>query len=755
MLGRKLMRTAWQYKAQFISMIIMTVIGVGVFLGFNIEWKSLDDDIGTFLRDTRYADYRLYSESGFGESDIEAIRELDGIDAATRYLSVNAEIKDTRKTLTLNVCESYNVSTMLITSGAEYDQYSDGIWLSDRFAAENGITIGDRMTLIYRGAQIDANVVGLCKSGENMICVADSNQLMPDFETHGFAYISPHLLEAAIGTTFYTQINLLSDMDEQELKKSIGAAVDRTVQVVPKSLHTPYAGAQSEIEEGKTMGSILPVLFLAIAILTMVTTMHRIAANEKVQIGTLKALGLRDRKILMHYTSYGLLIGLIGTAGGILLGYGIAALIVSPNGMQSTYFDLPSWKLSMPVFAIPVMLLTVVLMTLISLLSVRRMLRGTTADALRPYTPKAVKKSRAERLPLVDKLSFGAKWNLRDVLRHKTRSAMTLLGVFGCMLLIVGALGMNDTMNGFLDMLDKTANYSTKVTLSEEATNEDAAELAEKLGGDWQATSGINLSGKTVALDIYNDNGGLVRFLTESADTFSIEDDGVYLCLRLKDVAKIGDSITFSPYGSDKGYTVRVAGYFRSPVSESIVMSCEYADRLGIEYHIGAIYTDLDSGDIAASDIISAKQDKATIMDTYDTFMELMQLMIALFIAAAVILGIVVLYDLGIMSYVERKRELSTLKVLGFRDCAIGRLLVGQNIWLTAVGVLLGLPGGIVVLKILIVALCSEYELQLQVSALSCIISIALTFAVSLIVGIAVARKNKRIDMVEALKFSE
>ena len=98
------------------------------------------------------------------------------------------------------------------------------------------------------------------------------------------------------------------------------------------------------------MGSILPMLFLAIGILTMVTTMHRIAANEKTQIGTLKALGFRDRRILRHYTSYGFVIGLIGTALGVLLGYGIAAVIISPNGMMSTYFDLPDWALIMPSF---------------------------------------------------------------------------------------------------------------------------------------------------------------------------------------------------------------------------------------------------------------------------------------------------------------------------------------------------------------------------------------------------------------------
>lgn len=253
--------------------------------------------------------------------------------------------------------------------------------------------------MTYRGIEISGEVVGLVKSGENMICVADENQLMPDYGSFGFAYISPKKLENALGMAFYPQINVISDMEKANLEKAVKEALGMTILVTSKDEHTAYAGAQSEAQEGKTMGSVLPVLFLSIAILTMVTTMHRIAANEKVQIGTLKALGFRDSKILRHYTSYGLFIGLNGTVLGVILGYGVAAIIISPNGMMSTYFDLPKWTLVMPAFCIPVIILTVAFLTLISYLSVKKMLKGTAADALRPYAPKAMKKSVLEKLP--------------------------------------------------------------------------------------------------------------------------------------------------------------------------------------------------------------------------------------------------------------------------------------------------------------------------------------------------------------------
>lgn len=756
MLIRKLFRTAWNYKSQFISMVIMIAIGIGVFLGFNMEWYSLEHNALGFLDETKYADFRIYSETGFTEDDIKAIQGIDGVEAATRYFNVNVGVKGSTDALALNVSENYTVSTMKVTDGKEYDENADGIWLSDKFAAANDIALGDTLTLTYRGKEITAEIIGLCKSGENMIAVADENQLMPDYEAFGFAYVTPKTLQNALGFAFYPQINIISDMDKAELEEKIKDATGTTFLVTAKDEHTSYAGVKSEAEEGKTMGSILPVLFLAIAVLTMVTTMHRISANEKVQIGTLKALGFRDRKILLHYTSYGLMIGLVGMIFGVGLGYLIAGLIISPNGMMSTYLDLPTWDLVMPAFCIPILALILVFLTLISYLSVREMLKGTAADALRPYAPKKMKKSAVEKLPFWEKLSFGTKWNTRDILRHKSRSAMTFVGVFGCMLLLVGGLGMRDTMSSFLDMLDEDiSKYETKVILAESASNDDALALAEMYDGDFQSTSGISYEGRTISLDIYNSGAEKIGFLTEKNKPLTLTDDGVYLCLRLKDTANIGDTIEFSPYGSEKTYSVKVAGYFRSLVSESIVMTDTYAESVGIDYKIGYIYTDTAASDIESSAIVSGTQKKSMIMDSYDTFMDLMNMMIAVLVVAAIVLGIVVLYNLGVMSYVERYRELATLKVLGFRDKQIGKLLITQNIWLTFIGAALGLPGGVGVLYILIKALVSEYELSLALGPTTYIVSIALTFGVSLLVGFMVSRRNKKIDMVEALKGAE
>ncbi len=143
------------------------------------------------------------------------------------------------------------------------------------------------------------------------------------------------------------------------------------------------------------------------------------------------------------------------------------------------------------------------------------------------------------------------------------------------------------------------------------------------------------------------------------------------------------------------------------------------------------------------------------IIDSFDSFTEIMNSMIIVMIGGALLLGVVVLYNLGVMSYTERYREMATLKVVGFKDKKIGSLLIGQNMWVSIIGTAIGILCGAGVLDYLLKKMASEYEMRMSINASTYIISIALSLGMSLLVSLAVARKNKHIDMVEALKFAE
>lgn len=198
------------------------------------------------------------------------------------------------------------------------------------------------------------------------------------------------MLSRCLGTEFYTQLNIISDLDKPELVERAEKALGKTLLVLSKDENPSYSQALGESDEGKTMGLVLPVLFLSIAVLTMVTTMSRITAKEKTQIGTFKALGYRDRRIAMHYTSYATAICLIGTVFGIGFGVLIAWYIMNPNGSMGTYTDFVDWSLYCPAFVWIVLIVINLFITAIGWLSVRQALGDAAADALRPYSPKAL-----------------------------------------------------------------------------------------------------------------------------------------------------------------------------------------------------------------------------------------------------------------------------------------------------------------------------------------------------------------------------
>ncbi len=764
MLLKKLFRTLWQYKAQFISMVIMVALGVGVFLGFNVEWYSLEVNTKEIYDATGFADFRIYNDKGFTEKDLEAVKAIPGVDDATRFLSVNVAVKDDTDTLALTVSENMNVSGVLVMAGEPYDETStDGFWLSDSYAAANGISLGDPLTLTYQTVTVKGTVKGLVKSSEYLICLPDTTQMMPDYSSYGYVYMSPAMLDKAIPALYkafigsmYFQINVKSSLDKAAFVEQADKALGTTRLILSKDETVSWSEAMGEVNEGKTMASILPVLFLAIAILTMVTTMHRITASEKTQIGTFKALGFKDRRILIHYSAYALIIGLMGTLLGVGIGYWLGWFIMNPDGAMATYIDMPSWSLHAPRFTWYVLVGINAFLTLIGFLSVRKMLSGTAADALRPYTPSRMKHLKFEETKRFKALGFGTKWNLRDCVRHKARSAMTLFGIVGCMVLLVGGLGMQDTMNAFLDVFyEKAINYTTRVNLDgDKMTLEQGKALAEQLEGDWAASRAIQIGDKGYSLEIYSITHDKVRFADTDMRIVPLTDDGAYICARIArdHHLKAGDTLSFSPYDSDEHYTVPVAGVLDS-MTEGVFMTAAFADRTGISYTVSSVFT--DESDIPEDSHILNKQSKQSIMDSFDTFMDLMNKMIWLLVLAAVILGIVVLYNLGVMSYTERYREMATLKVVGFKDSKIGRLLISQNLWLTVIGILIGVPMGVGVLQYLLTALASEYELKLVLGPATWFISILLTFGVSLLVGLMVARKNRHIDMVAALKTEE
>ena len=167
MLRRKFFRTARVYRVQFISMILLIALGVGVFVGFNAEWVTIAKDTESFFDDCGFADYRVIDEEGISSADVDKIREIEGVTGVSRFLSVNADVKGTDDQLALTVTESEHTSGFVLTDGAGYDRWDpEGFWLMDKYAVQNGIKPGDELTVTFEDMEFTGTVRGLIESAE-------------------------------------------------------------------------------------------------------------------------------------------------------------------------------------------------------------------------------------------------------------------------------------------------------------------------------------------------------------------------------------------------------------------------------------------------------------------------------------------------------------------------------------------------------------------------------------------------------------
>lgn len=751
MLKRKIIRTLLNYKTQMISMLLMIILGVGIFLGCNIEWYSIKTNRTNYYEDTGYPEYRIYKDS-FSLDELQYVKDFSDVKYATRALTTLGSLNNNTY-LMLNVLEDCQNIKPLYIDGEVYSNEADGIYLSDLYAKENNIKLNDYLDIEAEGFKIHEPVKGLIKSSEYLICLKDSSQLLPNYKEYAYCYLSPKMITKYLGQAFYNTVYASSKLSTSDFEAKALNALGASITVLSYQDETGYSGSNGEIEEGKTMALLIPTAFILIAVLTMVTTMARISTNERIQMGVLKSLGFKRKKIARHYSLYGLIIGIIGTLIGCVLAYGIAYYIINPKGPMSTYLDFPSWHLYMPWYGVLIVILLPITLGIISYLIVNSELKGTACETLKPKREKAVKASYIEKTKFFSKASFQTKWNIRDMLRHKARTIMSIIGVLFSTVLIFACMGMRDTVIDFKNTLyNENYNFENKLTLNSQISNTKALDLASKYEADYEANVAIKFNNKTVVLSIINNSRNLLGIVDEKENRLELKDGGVYVCRRIKDDGyKINKEIDFNLYGSKEIISSKVIGVCLS-MTEGIYMTENTANELGISYKIQTLYTNLN---VMVDSNVSSITTKTELLSAFNTMMEMMDSMIWILILASAILAVVVLYNLASLGYIEKIREMSTLKVIGFTNKKIAKILVVGTIWITVMGLIIGLPLGAYLLDILLRALAGEYEMNMAFGYLSYIVGIVVPFLVSLVTIYLISKKTKKLDMVSALKERE
>jgi len=505
------------------------------------------------------------------------------------------------------------------------------------------------------------------------------------------------------------------------------------------------------------MGDIFPVVFILIAMLILLTTMTRIITHQRTQIGILKASGFKNHSIILHYISYGFWLVLVGAILGLILGPMTLPQLFYPS-MSATY-KLPSWNPAWSMNFVYVAVLMVLMSLAVSYYAVKSISDEKPADTIRPKTPKVSTSGFLEKLGIWKRLSFNVRWNWRDAKRNKFRGVMTIVGVIGCTALLVCAFGMYDGMNDLKDWeFDQINHYDSKLVIDEEATVSEIDEVANKVNGDKIMEGAIEIESdnakKSASLLVLNGTD-LVTPTDYDRNHVEIADDEVSISQKMADMLNVdvGDTVKWHIMGSDKWVKTKIDKIHADPTSQGFIMSADKLEDLGLNYTATSIVTSehVDK----QYDGIKSTNSLKDMTNSWDDLTEAMWLLIYILIFFAGVLAVVVLYNLGLLSFTEIEREIATLKVLGFKTRALRKLLLTQNLWFTAVGFILGLPVGYVILDIMWKSSGDSFYILPSITLTNFLLAAVITFALSILVNLMFSRKIKKLDIVESLKGEE
>ena len=762
MLRRKMIRDIRKNLSQFVTIFLMVMIGIMAYTGIESYMDGMKRTSDKFYTENNLQDINLIG-TNFSKEDIDNIKKIDNVKDAEAKISVNGTT-DNDRVLLLNFIESNNISKFYVKDGIKFDKNKKGVWLDEFYAKENNIKVGDTILVKYDTIELKEEVLGLINVPDHLYDTKDDSELYPERKEFGFCYLSINEIPEDYDISYNSVMVDIDDISKRDrVKLDIEDNIKSVMAIINVEDTKSYSAYQGEIDEGKTYVGVFSGLFLFIALLSVITTMTRVVKQQRIQIGTLKALGFSNFRILLHYMGYGFYISLFAGICGLILGYyAIGKVFID---LEMAFFEIPNGTPYLALKNYIVTLLVIIGVSIITLITCRTILKENPAESLRTKIPSVKKNSlNLTTKGIFKKLNFSSKWNARDIVRNKMRTFMGIAGVVGCTMLIVCAFGMLDSMNHFVDLqFSDLYNFKYKLVLKENITSEEVNELTNKYGNKTSKSYGIEIKNgdKREANNIFVTNAeGYVRFV-DKKDKFTDvnRDDGVYVTYKLASLKnyKLGDEITWHIYGSDKYYTSKIVGFNKDPQNQNVTMTRKYFESVtDIEYIPDSLYTNDNISKNTTIDNVEIIQDIKSLEDGMTNMLSMMKTMIILIIVVAVVLGSLIIYNLGILSYIEKQYQFATLKVLGFKDKQIKKIFIKQNNWIAIISIIIGLPLGYYLTDWMFkTAIEEHYDFGAWINIPTYIIAFIGTFTVSYIVSSLLARKVKSIDMVTSLKSNE
>ena len=783
---------------RFISLVIISLLGVGFFVGIKVSSVDMLESLDSYLDDAKIYDIKISSPIGFSTNAIDRINELDVFEETLKlsYRDFMCNINDTDKIVRIHEY-SDKINDIALIDG-NMPTNSNEIVVEEKLLLDNGLKLGNT---INDGTGHEYTIVGSCKSAlyfthdrgisatargninyyayaaSSTFTVLDTSDIYlrvlnaSGKKTSSKSYVT--LIDSAIDS-----LNSIKESCQDDRFKELYGILDEEKSaeygwsITDRMDNDAYANFINSSQSIENIGTVFPLVFYVVAVFISLISMLRMVEDDRGQVGTLKSLGFSNLSIVMKYIRYALIAIVIGSAIGIFVGS-----LMIPKIIWSIYnniFLIPKLKLVYSVKYILIGVGTVIVCILAAVLfAASKALLEVPASLMRPKAPKPGKRVLLERIkPLWNHISFSNKICIRNIFRYKSRVFAMIIGIMGSTALILAGFGLRDSLQDVSKrQFDEIFKYDKIISVISPQVSANEIEIKMENDGFDAATISLDVTKayndievqevSVLVADNVDSLNELIYLFDDNGNRIEISSDGVIITKKLSELfkLKIGDEVNTTIDG--RNVSLPIAGIARQYVDHYIYISREYYEEQGFEFGANTVLvrTNEDNsfensvkelGDgIIVSSALDARQRLEDVISSLDS-------VIIVLILSSSILAFAVMYNLANININERKRELSTLKVLGFYHIEVDNYINKEMLILTILGILFGLIGGYYLCHYILIT-CEVDILMFvrSIKPLSYLYTVIIIIGFSLVVILTTHRILKKINMLEALKSVE
>lgn len=800
------------YK-RFLSLICMAFLGVGFYAGIQSSSPDMLKTLDNFYDENNVYDISVISNVGLTEDDLLKLSKIKNVELAINIQEKDSYLEIEENNYVVKLIEYNSQMNNVYIKDGRLPKNNNEVSVDNALLENNNLKLGDNITIDGKKYSIVGNVISpLYFSAERPNSNLGSGKVdyyiyvyngSLDLEAYSNIYITVKGAKKYLTNSdsykklinnVKKDIDLIKDKQQDirydelysdiiETSEMYGISIDESKFIKPKWYiydrldNTSYKELINASDNLKKIGNIFPIIFFAISVLVSLISMMRMIEEDRVENGTLKSLGYNSFHITLKYVIYSLLATTIGSSVGAIFGS-----YMIPNVIWNIYkkiFFIPKFiyllKSDYNALGLWICILCICGTSIIVCI---KNLREVPANLMRPKAPKSGKKILLERINFIwKKLKFSDKITIRNIFRYKSRVITTILGIAGCTALILAGFGLKDSIKDVIDFQFNNIIKYDKMLMTNESINQ--IDIEKELLNDDKVENYTNVNTQNIKV-LFNDEQHEVTMITP--DDFNSISKSISLidlktnniidnisdnsCIISEKTAKlldidVGDKISLLDNDNNK-YDIKVSYIIKNYINQYLYINKNTYNNLFNNYKINSILISLKEEDknskefdkkyisngyaLTIVDIDDIKSSMSDMLSSIDSI-------VAILIIAAASLAFVVLYNLSNINISERKREIATLKVLGFYPSEVDKYINRETVLLTILGIGIGLLFGSY-LSHFIISTCEPDFIMFDrhVYTLSYFYSLFITVIFTIIVTIVTHFNLKKINMVTSLK---